>query len=74
MEKKHFTLEERLEHGAFTVEEAAELKASSRSAVYADIYEGRLPAERHGRARRILGKVLKNYVPGVGVVEKESAR
>jgi excisionase family DNA binding protein len=71
--KSFFSLDERLAHGAFSIPEVCELKCISKTVVYEDIYAGRLPTEKFGRARRIAGPVVKAYVPTIGVVEKESA-
>ncbi|MCP4306411.1 MAG: excisionase family DNA-binding protein [bacterium] len=55
----------------FTVEEAAEQLAISRSRLYQEIASGRLRSVRSGRSRRIPATALSEYVVRL---EKESTR
>jgi hypothetical protein len=63
------SLEDRLEFGELTLAELSALKSVGLTKLYADIREGRLPVVKRGRATRVLGKVARAYVPGMGIEE-----
>ncbi len=65
MAEKQFekiTMAERMVHGNFTLDEVQTLKMLGKSAVYADIYTGKLAVEKHGRRTLVPGPLVKLYL------------
>lgn len=59
-----FSIEERLKHGSFIVDEACRLAACGRSSLYKDAREGRLTLTKIGGRTRVYGPELARYLAG----------
>jgi hypothetical protein len=64
LDRRGFSLADRFEFGKFTIPEICELAQRSRTGVYADIANGLLEVEKHGRSTRISGPNAKRYLAG----------
>jgi hypothetical protein len=60
--RRYFALQERFEHGNFSIGEVCELKGCCRSKFYADKRAGVVSIVKNGRRSNVPGPVAKRYI------------